>query len=164
MRRLRMRMRMRVRMRMRSDRGRAGGLQRPRPVRVGRRSWRRVVRVPGQVRRDARVVADRCAGARMVMAHRVRRGRGRDVRIQVGSRVGPVRRRRREYATCSKPRKSATLVTMLLYVYFFLLLFVICCRVGLNYCSLIDLENRDAGKLPSMLYLGSLPFLSHGPL
>lgn len=61
------------------------------------------MRVAGQVRRDARVVADAGARSRMVvMAHRVRRGRGRDVRVQVGARVGPVRRRRREYATCAK--------------------------------------------------------------
>lgn len=60
------------------------------------------MRVAGQVRRDARVVADAGARARMVvMAHRVRRGRGRNVRVQVGARVGPVRRRRREYATCA---------------------------------------------------------------
>lgn len=60
------------------------------------------MRVAGQVRRDACVVID--CGARswmvMVVAHRVRRGRGGYVRVQVGARVGPVRRCRREYAAC----------------------------------------------------------------
>jgi len=60
------------------------------------------MRVVGQVWRDARVVADAGARARVVVmvAHRMRRGRGGDVGVEVGARVGPVRRRRREYATC----------------------------------------------------------------
>jgi len=56
------------------------------------------------MRRDGRVVADRGARSRMVMvmvvAHRVRGRRGGYVRVQVGARVGPVRRGGREYATC----------------------------------------------------------------
>lgn len=56
------------------------------------------------------MVADAGARARVVMmvAHRMRRGRSGDVRVEVGARVGPVRRRRRKYATCKMQSNRAT--------------------------------------------------------
>lgn len=75
----------------RPDSGGAGGQRPGGPVHV-RRSWRRVMRITGQVWRDARVVTD--AGARsgmvVMVSHRMRGGRGRYVRVQIGAWICPV--------------------------------------------------------------------------